>query len=94
MKIIRSGFASSFSIASGKDAVNTPVTPSSISSGMPPERYAITGTPAENASRITRGVASIEVDDTTRTSSSANTLQTSSDHPGKRTGSPALSART
>jgi len=81
--------------ASGEfDAVRNPLTPSCTISGIPPAAAASTGFPAENASRITRVVASNPDDGTTSKSNSATASPIWSLHPANSMGSPAASRRT
>jgi len=75
------------------EPANMPGRPA-ITSGIPPEGNAITGTPAAYASGITRVVASRPVDGTSSRSSSAIATSISETHPVNSTGRPAAAART
>jgi len=73
--------------------VKNPVSPSTTTSGIPPAGKAITGTPAENASTMTRAMPS-RLDGTTNRSNSRRTGPTSCRHPKNSTGKPPVRWRT
>ena len=69
------------------------MTPSLTTSGMPPIRDATTGTPARNASWMTSGLFSGQIDGTTSTSIDASAAGTRSWAIAPCTRTPALASR-